>query len=219
MIPPPLIALTPGDLAPGAEAGLLARLSDAFAAGLPGVLVREPHLSDRTLHGLLAAVLGLRPEGTWVALHDRVHLALALGADAVHLGFRSLAPADARTCSENAAGDAGGGGLPLTIGLSTHAEDDPGSWAPADYLFHGPVRATRPKAGVPPRAPVGLEGLGRAAAASPRPTWALGGIRPEDVAPALAAGARGVAVLSGILPRPDPAEATRAYLAALEAAG
>ena len=53
--------------------------------------------------------------------------------------------------------------------------------------------------------------------AGPRPLFALGGVRPEDVAPARAAGAFGVAALSGILGAADPGAATRGYLEALSA--
>jgi len=209
MIPPALVALTPGTLERGGREELLARLRDAFAAGLPGVLLREPRLADRALLELAGEVLAARPAGTWVGIHDRVHLALALGADAVHLGFRSLAPADARAALAD-------GAPALSIGLSTHAADDPVTWSAADYLFHGPLRAVPAKPGQPVAlAPVGPAGLARAAASTPRPVLALGGLGPADVAACLAAGARGVVARSALLGAADPAEATRAFLAAL----
>lgn len=216
MLPPPLIALTPGDLERSSLEAFLPRLREALDAGLPGLLVREPHLSDRDLAVLFEAALAARAPGTWTALHDRVHLAAALGADAVHLGFRSLAPADVRA----------GFGERLTIGLSTHAGDDPAAWSAADYLFHGPVHATPAKAPAPYASapagaglpqPIGFDGLRRAVRRADRPLWGLGGLAPRDVAPALLVGAQGVAVLSGILGGRGPGEATRAYLEALQA--
>ncbi len=63
--------------------------------------------------------------------------------------------------------------------------------------------------------PVGLAALREAAAASPLPVYALGGIGPVRVPECLAAGAHGVAVLSGIAGAADPVAACRRYLAAL----
>ena len=59
-----------------------------------------------------------------------------------------------------------------------------------------------------------LEGAARAVAGVP--VYALGGVTPERVAACLEQGASGVAVLGGICKAPDPYEATRAYVEALE---
>lgn len=201
-LPPPLVALTPGSLRPGQERGLLAAVDAALGAGLRGVLVREPGLSDRALAALGAALRQRLAEG-WLALHDRPHVALAVGADAVHLGFRSLPLAAVRA----------GFGDDLTIGLSTHAHDDPRAWAAASYVFHGPVRPTPSKQGL--LEPVGMEGLARACRASPVPVLAIGGLEPEDAPAVLASGAHGLAVLRGVLAARDPARAAARFLAAL----
>lgn len=215
-LPAALIALTPGDLAPGdarARAELVQRVRAAAAAGLAAVLLREPELPDGELLGLArelrAALDGERP-GAWLGVHDRAHVALAAGAGGVHLGFRSPRPADLGPLLERA----GGGLAALAIGLSTHASDDPAEWAPCDYLFHGPVRATPSKRGL--LEPTGPEGLARAVArAGERPVWGIGGLEPADVPAVIAAGARGLAVLRGVLGAPDPGAAARAYLEAL----
>jgi thiamine-phosphate pyrophosphorylase len=198
-LPPTLIALTPGDAAAAGSGELEQRVRAALAGGLRGVLLREPELEDRAfervacaLRELLGAVDG------WLGLHDRVHLAHATRADAVHLGFRSLAPATVRASWPE-----------LTIGLSTHAGDDPAEWAAADYLFHGPVFAT-PKAH--PVEPVGIPGLRRAIASTELPVWGLGGIGAGQAADVLDAGARGVAVLSGVLRDDDPGRRAAEYL-------
>lgn len=204
---PRLIALSPGDLAAGKHRSFLAALEHSLAAGLPGLLLREPLLSDRAYLELGRAVgeLRARHPGSWLAVHDRAHLAAELGADAVHLSFRALRPAELRPWLD----------ARLVLGLSTHAQDDARAWSEADYLFHGPLHATPSKAGR--LAPLGFEGLERALVAARRPLFALGGVTPADVPRALALGAHGVAVLSGILPSPDPARATQAYLEALRA--
>ncbi len=206
MLPlPRLIALSPGDLGPADGARFLAALEPALAAGLPGLLLREPGLPERAYLALGEAVAALRARfpSCWFGVHDRAHLAAALGADALHLSFRSLRPGELRTWL---APD-------LALGLSTHAGDEPAHWRGADYLFHGPLHATPSKAGL--QAPIGFEGLVRALAVAPAPVLALGGVTPSDLARLRALGAHGAAVRAGVLGAPDPARATRAYLEAL----
>lgn len=207
-LPPPLLALTPGDATERDAMRVARAVRDARAAGLGGVLLREPGLADASLLALARELRALLPRGeAWLAVHDRVHVARAAGADAVHLGFRSLPPREAR----RAAGEG------LGIGLSTHAGDGAEFAAGADYLFHGPLHATPSKEGI--LEPIGFDGLAEGVRALDRPVWAIGGVRPQDIAPALAAGAAGVAVLSGILANPRPGAAAERYLEALAAAG
>src|SRR5207247_2282344 len=86
-LPPRLVALTPGDLAPEHPDGrarfepFLARARAAIAAGLQGILLREPDLSDRETLELGRALREAIPSGGWLGLHDRVHLAGACEAD------------------------------------------------------------------------------------------------------------------------------------------
>ena len=203
-LPPRVVALSPGDLGPGATREFLARCERALAGGLPGLLLREPRLSERDYLALGEALGALRARWPfWFAVHDRAHLARALGADAVHLSFRSLPPREARVVV----------GDELALGLSTHAGDDPAGWSGADYLFHGPLHATPKPQGAP--TPLGLEGLVRSAARAVVPVLALGGVRPEDVAPLRARGLHGVAVRAAILGSAAPERAARAFLEAL----
>ncbi len=203
---PRLIALTPGALRSAEAPRLLRGLELALAAGLPGLLVREPLLPDRAWLELFAALRARCEDhpGVLLAVHDRAHLARALGARALHLGHRSLRPEELRPWL----------GPDVLLGLSTHARDDPRSWSAADYLFHGPLRDTPSKRGR--LAPLGFEGLARAVASAGRPLFAIGGVRPGDCRPVVESGAHGVAVLSGILGAEDPGQATAAYLSALE---
>ena len=209
---PRLVALSPGDLTGGGRSAtrpFLRSVERAVEAGLRGVLLREPLLSERawlTLFEELFA-LGEPYADLWLGGHDRAHLAVAAGAHAVHSGFRSLPPARLR-------GRFGDG---RAYGLSTHAGDDRGTWEGADYLFHGPVRDTASKRSL--LEPIGFEGLRAAVHDAACPVLAIGGLRPQDVGPALDAGAHGVAVLSGVLGAADPARAAGAYLDALAHAG
>ena len=110
MRPPRILALTPGDLEPGESGRILRAVHLALEAGLPGVLLREPRCSDRELLALARELRQPCDEaGAWLVVHDRAHVAFAAGADAVHLGFRSLDPAVLRDVL-----DEGG-----AIGLST----------------------------------------------------------------------------------------------------
>ena len=200
---PRLIALSSGELRPGDESTFVEGVARAFTAGLPAILLREPALPDRDYLRLAERLVELCASAgeRWLALHDRAHLAAALPVDALHLSFRSLRPSAVRAW------------LParVTLGLSTHAADDPELWAGADYLFHGPYAPT-PKGRFAP--PVGLEGMRAAVEKARAPLLALGGVTPADVPALLAAGAHGVAVRAGILAARDPARATRAYLEA-----
>lgn len=205
-LPPAWILLTPGDVAEGARARVVRLVAIAAAEGLAGVVLREPGWGDRAL---LETARELRSilAGGWLCVHDRVHVGVRAGADAVHLGWRSLAPREAR------------GILPdgVAVGYSSHAGFDPALLADCDYAFFGPVRETPSKRALV--APTGFDGLARAAHAAPCPLWALGGIRPADAPLVLRAGAAGCAVLGGIAHAADPRAAARDYAAALRAAG
>ena len=233
-LPPPLLALSPGDLGSrkartadrsGGVEGFLDRVASAFGAGLRGVLLREPLLADGVLFDLVgrlrrAPFPAAGQERLWVGVHDRPHVALAWirasrtetsAVDGVHLGFRSLSPERVRALF-----DAEGERAPA-LGLSTHVHDqlesgDGVALPPAeivDYLVHGPVRDTPSKRGL--LEAIGIEGLARACAKSTRPIWAIGGLRPQDAADVRASGAAGMAVLRGVLGSSDPAAAVRDY--------
>ena len=226
-LPPSVLALSPGTLGPAGVPEFVRRVERALDGGLEGLLVREAALPDSALLALLSALgPSLRAHDAWLGVHDAAHLAAIDGGDVagLHLGFRSL-PLDAvrRIVPPG-----------LALGLSTHASDDVASWSTADYLFHGPVRETPSKVGL--LDPVGFEGLSRAVASARAVgagadavvgvggigvwgigVWGIGGLRPEDAASVRETGARGMAVLRGILGASDPARAATDYREAWEA--
>ena len=200
---PVLVALSPGDLSEPDARALLGRVERAVAGGLEALILREPELGDRAYLELgrrLRALLRV------LVVHDRAHLLRELGADALQLGHRSLPPAIAR----GILGDA------IPIGFSAHAHDAAQARAGADFLLCGPVLPTPSKQGLVE--PLGFEGLARECAREKRPIWAIGGLKPEHAGAARAAGASGVAVLSGVLGASDPERAARSYLDAWERA-
>jgi len=136
-------------------------------------------------------------------INDRVDLALASGADGVHLGQSDLPVQWARQIAPG-----------LQIGRSTHAPEQALA-ALAEkptYIAAGPVYATPTKPG---RAGVGLDYI-RWAAENVRDAWfAIGGIDGSNIEDVLDAGARRVVVVRAILDAPDPARAAsklKAYL-------
>jgi len=175
----------------------------ALDAGLHAVQLREKDLAGRdllTLADRLRAATARR--GALLLVNDRIDVAIAIGADGIHLGGGSMPVSVARRLL----------GAAALIGISTHApgEDTVG----ADFAFFGPVWPTPSKTGAQ-----GEARLTEAVRASRIPVLAIGGVTAERARAACAAGAAGVAVIRAILGAPDPAAATRTLLTALTPAG
>jgi thiamine-phosphate diphosphorylase len=154
----------------------------------------------------LARALKAALEGTGVPLliNDRVDIALAAGADGVHLGQDDMHPNDARDLL----------GLRAIIGLTlkTPEQADIMASMPVDYGCIGGVFTTVSKNN--PAPPVGLEGLRKilshARLANRRPVGAIAGIDALNAQAVIAAGADGIAVISALFMAADPqAEARR----------
>jgi thiamine-phosphate pyrophosphorylase len=137
-------------------------------------------------------------------VNDRVDVALAAGADGVHLPGDSFRVAEARALL----------GERALIGVSTHAPEEVAAAAAegADFAVFGPVFETPSKAAY--GAPQGLERLGAAVRAASLPVLAIGGMTPERATAARRIGAAGAAVVSAILAAPDPAAAAREFVVA-----
>jgi thiamine-phosphate pyrophosphorylase len=141
-------------------------------------------------------------------LNDRPDLALACGADGVHVGQDDVPPDMARRIL----------GPDAIIGLSTHAaaEWDAAAAAPVDYLSAGPVAPTPTKPGRPG---TGLEYLRYAADSGERRPWFVtGGVAPDTVPEMAAAGARCFVVVRYLTESPEPEQSARRLRAAIEAA-
>jgi thiamine-phosphate pyrophosphorylase len=141
-------------------------------------------------------------------VNDRLDVALAAGADAVHLGQDDLPLADAlRIRSELGRPD-------LVVGFSTHSRQQAVDAAAegADYIGFGPIFATTSK--LNPDPVVGLPALAEVCGAVPVPVVAIGGIALSNVPEVAHAGASAVALISAITAAPDPAAAGREVNAA-----
>lgn len=181
----------------------------ALAGGADMVQLRDKQADDDSLLRSLSELRPLCDEyGALLWLNDRPDLALAGGADGVHVGQDDLPVAEVRAQV----------GPDLLIGLSTHspAQFDAGLQSAADQLSVGPVWETPTKEGRP------AAGLGyvRYAAANGAgvPWFAIGGIDLDNVRDVLAAGAERIVVVRAIRDAPDPAAAAAAFKAALDEA-
>ena len=141
--------------------------------------------------------------GALFFVNDRPDVAVALGADGIHLGQNDLPPEVTRQLV----------GSDLLIGLSTHSENQLRGASPqADYVCVGPVHPTPTKPGRPA---VGLEILTTTARYERRPWFAIGGINRETLAAVVGAGARRVVVVRAVTEAADPAAAVRSLLEGL----
>lgn len=182
------------------------RAAHLLAAGPCMLQLRVKGVAAADLARLARALLPLATEaGVPLCVNDRLDVALAVGADAVHLGQDDLPLADARRI---AAGR-------LTIGISTHdlAQAAAAIAGGADYLGFGPVFATATK--VNPDPIVGLKRLIQVVdSAGSVPIVAIGGITPERAPSFAATGAAAAAVVGAIDHAPNPTAAARAVRAA-----
>jgi thiamine-phosphate pyrophosphorylase len=145
-----------------------------------------------------AALRVARAGGAHLIINDRVDIALALGADGVHLGQDDLPPEAARRIL----------GARAIIGFSTHNLEQARLAArlPIDYLAIGPIFPTLSKENPDPT--VGLDGLRRVREAVPSlPLVAIGGITVENAPDTVAAGADSLAVIGALLTDPSQIEA------------
>ena len=196
-----------GDLAEFADAALtggvdIIQLRDK---GSPGEQRFGPLEARQELEALAILADAARRHDALVAVNDRADIALAAGADVLHLGQDDLPLAVAR--------DVIGPGP--VIGRSTHdrAQVSAAAEEPVDYFCVGPCWPTPTKPGRP--AP-GLD-LVRATAelATTKPWFAIGGIDEQRLPDVLAAGARRIVVVRAITAADDPQDAARQLKATL----
>jgi thiamine-phosphate pyrophosphorylase len=186
--------------------GLDRALDGALAGGVDLVQLRDKEATDEEL---LAAADTARARchdaGALFLVNDRPDLAVAAGADGVHVGQDDTPVARART----QVGDE------LVVGLSTHSmqQAQAGCRSGADYIAVGPVHATPTKEGRPA---IGVEPLRYAAAHVDVPWFAIGGIDATTIGDVVRAGARRVVVVRAIAQAQDPEAVARALRAALE---
>lgn len=183
----------------------------ALEGGADCVQLREKDLGDAEHFARARWLVSVaRPMGAAVVINDRVDMALAAQADAVHLGQHDLPVAEARRLA----------GPSLRIGVSTAriAEARAAIDAGADSLGLGPMFASTTKAKPTLAGPAYLRALLADARLARVPHLAISGIDATRAGELAAMGCRGVAVSSAVCGAADPASACRAILAAMDAA-
>ena len=193
---PRLYPITDRQLSGLSHAEQVARFA---AGGATFIQLRDKHVSPREFYQEAEAALRVaRGRSVRLIINDRADVALALGADGVHLGQDDLLPEAARRLLGDRA----------IIGYSTHnlAQAQEAALLPIDYLAIGPIYATATKANPDPV--VGLDGLRRVREqlASRLPLVAIGGITMENAHVVIDAGADAVAVVGALLSVPDEIE-------------
>ncbi len=184
----------------------------AVAGGATCVQVREKHGGTREfLEEARAVQAVLRGTGVPLIVNDRVDVALAIGAEGVHLGQQDMPLADARRL----------GPPGWIIGISAESVSDAvrAERDGADYVGVSPVFATPTK--TDHAAPLGLTGLRAIRAATKLPLVAIGGVHAGNAREVIRAGADGLAVVSAIVAADDPraaAEVLRREIAAAKGA-
>lgn len=198
---PPVLLITDRTQA---RAPLAEIVAAACAGGLRWISLREKDLGEGEQIDLLAALKGAAtPFGARVLLHGAAELAVAAGADGVHLPANGDAAAARALLGPEA-----------LIGQSVHGADEALRAMPGvlDYVVAGPTFLTRSKPGYGPA--LEAAGLARLAALCPVPLLALGGIEPSNAGLCRSAGVAGIAVMGGIMRAEQPDEEAQSLLAA-----
>ncbi len=172
-------------------------VADAVDGGATTILLREKDLPRHERRSLGEAVAAAAGEAQLVVASD-AQLADELGADGLH-----LAAADPWPETE------------LAVGRSCHDAGELNEAAAhgAAYATLSPIFSTSSKPSYGP--PLGLDVLAALAADSPIPVLALGGVDPANAADCVRAGARGVAVMGGVMAASDPRAVVRELCDAL----
>lgn len=186
-------------------------LEACIAGGVDIVQLRDKRLEARPLiaTALVAKAVCARHDVPFI-LNDRPDLALACGADGVHVGQDDVPPAVARRVLGDEA----------IVGLSTHA---PPEWIaaaaePVNYLSAGPVNATPTKPGRPGTGLGYLDFASSSSHGQTIPWFVTGGANPDTVAEMAAHGARRFVAVRYLTESQDPQSAARSLRQAIDAA-
>lgn len=181
-------------------------VAEAVAGGVTCVQLREKNCSTREFldEALLLKEL-LQPLGLPLIINDRVDIALAVGADGVHLGQSDMPILHARRLL----------GPDCLIGISAESLDDAleAEQQGADYIGISPVFSTSTKTDTAPA--LGLEGLRRIREQVRIPLVGIGGINLSNAGQVRDAGADGVAVVSAIMAAASPRQVAEAIRGAV----
>lgn len=169
-------------------------VESALQGGVRMVQLREKDLSGKELFNIARELRSLTNQyNAKLLINDRIDIALAVSADGVHLGRKSISVQDARKAFE----------MPSLIGVSTHSLEEAlqAKSDGADFITFGPIYYTPSKTIY--GAPVGVDKLREAAEEVDIPVYALGGVKRDNIKEVLSSGAYGVAMISAIMVADD----------------
>ena len=178
--------------------GLIDVVMQAVKGGVNIVQIREKESETRDFFQL-ALSLKKRLEGTGVPLiiNDRVDVALAAGADGVHVGQSDLPCTIVREMV--------GPGKIMGVSINTFEQIREAETAGADYLSLSPVFPTPTKTDT--SKPFGVQGLKKARQMTAKPLITIGGINKNNLREIILTGMDGVALVSAICSAPSPGDA------------
>ncbi len=172
---------------------VLVVIEQAIAAGVDLIQIREKDMPTKPLLALVEAAVGrARGTPTRIVVNDRLDVALAAGADGVHLPANGLPVADVRRRYPA-----------LLIGASCHNLDElrRAEQGGADFAVFGPV--FQPLSKESAATPLGVQKLAEATRTVRMPVLALGGVTLENAPDCLRAGAAGLAAITQFQKGPD----------------
>lgn len=181
-------------------------LADVVSAlldvGVMAIQLREKDLSGTELLELTRPIAKLcRNYEAKLFVNTSMHIALEVGAAGVHLPENAAAVTEAKAQADN----------DFYVGCSVHSLDaaQRREAEGADFVTYSPIYSTTSKPGYGPA--VGIDGLAKVVANVSLPVFALGGITPDRVRECLAAGAFGVAVMSGVMSPKNAGQQAKCY--------
>lgn len=179
----------------------------AVRGGVSCVQLREKTLATRAFVERARALKALLAASEVpLVINDRLDVALACGADGVHVGQSDMPAEEVRRLMPP--------GALIGLSIETLEQLHAAEHAPVDYYGVGPVFATASKPDA--AAAIGLDGIRAMRALTRRPLVAIGGIDVANARRVMAAGADGLAVVSALCAAVDPAAAARALCRAME---
>lgn len=182
-------------------------VSEAIKGGVNLIQLREKDLPTGELLTLAMRLREVTRGRALLVINDRLDVAMAAGADGVHLPENGLPVAIARWLL----------GQHTLIGRSVHSEEaaTEAEQAGADYVQLGTIYATESK---PDAKPAGPDLVRKVSGAVTIPVLAVGGVRPDNAAEVIEAGASGASVISAIQGADDPQAAARQLVEAMSEA-
>jgi thiamine-phosphate pyrophosphorylase len=175
----------------------------AVQGGVTMVQLREKTATTREfLEEARALKALLSPQGVPLIINDRVDIALAVDAEGIHVGQQDMPVEQVRALAP---------GRILGLSITNDTQMARGDARLCDYLGVGPLylQQTKPDASTP----LGVEGFAKLRAMTDKPVIAIGGLKADNSAPVLAAGANGLAIVSGIVSAQDPRAAAAQFAA------